>query len=61
MYYGPKLREREQIQLADELNSLLGMSFKFDFDWSESCIESMTDVSGWKRRKLLGYYIDRQG
>jgi len=36
---GPKLKELVQIQLADELNSLLGMSFKFDFDWSESCIE----------------------
>lgn len=36
---GPKLRELVQNQLADELNSLLGMSFKYDFDWSESCIE----------------------
>lgn len=36
---GPKLRELVQMQLADELNSLLGMSVKFDFDWSESCIE----------------------
>lgn len=36
---GPKLRELVQMQLADELNNLLGMSFKFDFDWSESCIE----------------------
>ncbi len=36
---GPKLRELVQIQLADELNSLLGMSFKLDFDWSASCIE----------------------
>ncbi len=34
---GPKLRELVQIQLADELNSLLDMNFKFDFDWSESC------------------------
>ena len=33
----PKLRKLVQIQLADELNSLLGMSFKFDFDWLESC------------------------
>ena len=36
---GPKLRELAQIQLVDELNSLLGMSIKFDFDWSKSCIE----------------------
>lgn len=36
---GPKLRELVQNQLADELNSLLGMSFKYDFHWSESCIE----------------------
>lgn len=36
---GPKLRELVQIQLANELNNLLGMSFKFDFDWSECCIE----------------------
>ncbi len=36
---GPKLRELVQMQLADELNSLLGMNVKFDFDWSESCIE----------------------
>ncbi|GAA4178448.1 hypothetical protein GCM10022218_29140 [Sphingobacterium ginsenosidimutans] len=36
---GPKLRELVQSQLANELNNLLGMSFKFDFDWSESCIE----------------------
>lgn len=34
-----KLRELVQMQLADELNSLLGMSFKYYFDWSESCIE----------------------
>ncbi|WP_313157717.1 hypothetical protein [Sphingobacterium multivorum] len=36
---GPKLRELVQIQLADELNSLLAIIAKFDFDWSESCIE----------------------
>ncbi|GEM63449.1 hypothetical protein SF1_14310 [Sphingobacterium faecium NBRC 15299] len=36
---GPTLRELVQIQLADELNSLLGMSIKFDIDWSDSCIE----------------------
>lgn len=36
---GPKLTELVQIQLVDELNSLLGMSIKFDFDWSKSCIE----------------------
>lgn len=36
---GPKLRKLVQIQLVDELNSLLSMSFEFDFDWSESCIE----------------------
>lgn len=36
---GPKLRGLVQIQLVDELNSLLGLSIKFDFDWSKSCIE----------------------
>jgi hypothetical protein len=36
---GPKLRELVQLQLANELNNLLDMSFKFDFDWSESCME----------------------
>ena len=35
----PKLTELVQIQLANELNNLLDMSFKFDFDWSESCVE----------------------
>jgi len=36
---GPKLRELVETQLSNELNALLDTSIKFDFDWSESCIE----------------------